>query len=430
MDINIKLQILKSSPLFKNFSHNSLKALVEKTQIQTYQEDTTLYKEGDYGDSFYVIAIGRVTLYKRVEDKMVPLYTLEKGDYFGEMAYFNQTGSRTVSAKVHAHTVLFKIPHAFLVLIQQNSSVSYNLIKAMNVRQRKVYTKLAAVSAAENSKHHLNTLSEKAGAKITIDDSLLSKHIEETLNPKKEDPLKAKDCKTEKETPGEEVPVEKMLYDRNFSCPYCKSKFITPRVLSKYLKITKTDDDFCSYYDGINPIFYEVAVCPRCNYAFTDDSQDKLGPTALKGVKAVLETLPKKDYCLVRDINLAVETFILAILCQTAYENKDSLIARLYLRMAWLYRYQKNKEKEHTYLQVALEKYESAFKKEKFEIKNELQLTYLVGELYNRLGNAKMAVQWFNKLVMHPKKDQYPAIVKKARDRWQDIRAEMKKKKA
>ncbi|MBO8137518.1 MAG: DUF2225 domain-containing protein [Desulfotomaculum sp.] len=437
MDLNVKLQLLKKSALFKNFSDNTLKTIVNNTEIITCQQDTMLYKEGDYGDSFYVVALGRVTLYKKVENgTVIPIFTVNKGEHFGEMAYFNKSGIRTLSAKAHAKSVLFKIPHAFLVLIQQNSAISYSLIKAMQDRQKKVYTKLAAVSAqsadnkgtgkSEEKKEKKDSRENNTGSKskIIIDESLLTKHIQETLNPVKQGEAK-NSVKDEEENSGE-IPEQEMLYEKKLTCPVCQKKFSTPRPLSKYIRISQTDSDFCNHYEGLNPIFYEVAVCPKCNYAFTDDTPDKLGPTALKNISDVLENLPKKDYSTTRDIDTAVETYILAILCQTAYENRDSIIARLYLRMAWLYRYKKNIEKEKTYLQMALEKYLSAFNKEKFEPKTELQLTYLVGELYNRLGDPKNAIQWFSSLVMHPKKDQYPAIVHKAREQWQDLREKMK----
>ncbi|MTI80199.1 MAG: DUF2225 domain-containing protein [Firmicutes bacterium] len=433
MDLNVKLQILKSSPLFKNFPPNTLKAIIEKTQLVTYQEETLLYNEGEHGDCFYVIATGEVTLYKSVDNSEVPVYILGKGDYFGEMSYFNKSGVRTLSAKVHAKTVLFEIPHAFLVLIQQNSNITYNLIKAMNTRQNNVIAKLASASAQSTKKStkkessktiHKNKNSSDDDNKI--DESLLNSHIEQTLNPKN----KVDEAVEQAEESSENLTVEDMLYNRKLTCPHCHKKFTTPRVLSKHIRIIKSDSDFFNYYEGVNPVFYEVAVCPKCCYAFTDDTMEKLGPTALKKIKEVLETVPKKNYNMIRTIDVALETFVLAILCQTSYLNKDSLVARLYLRLAWLYRYKENEEKEKVYLQVALEKYLEAFKKEKFEAKTELQLSYLVGELHNRLGDPKNAVHWFSRLVMHPQKNQYPAIVRKAREQWQDLRAKMKEEKA
>ena len=117
-------------------------------------------------------------------------------------------------------------------------------------------------------------------------------------------------------------------------------------------------------------------------------------------------------------------------MCQSALVSKHSLLAWLNIRLAWLCRYQNDLEAETQYSQTALEHYLEVFSKESdLDSKNELLLMYMIGELYNRMGDPGLAVKWFSQLVNHPQSKTLPVIVKEARNRWQDLRAEMKQKK-
>ena len=422
MDITAQLQLLKNFPLFKGFSDFDLKSLVKVVTLLPYHEETVLYHQGDYGDSFFIIVKGNVTISKKTNSgKNVPVHTFEFNHIFGEMAYFNQTGRRSFTAKAHPQTVLFKIPHIFLTLLQQSNKLTNNLMQIMSSNQQQYFSKTAdkvspTVTNLNNNKTK-KTADQVTNVNNVPSKAIFSKTMSATLNANKGFSL----------SESEELSHKNMLYNHKFVCPACHKKFTSPKVLSKYVTVDKTDSDFCNYYTGINPLFYEISVCPKCSYGFTGTKVDKLDSKSLAALKPVLATLPKKDYCLVRDLQLAIETFLTALMCQTAFKNKKSLIAWLNLRLAWLYRYQNNTKTEQRYLQVTLENYLAAFSEEKLATKNELQLIYMIGELYHRLGEAHLAVKWFSQLVTHPENKKFPVMVKKGREQWQTIRVQMKK---
>nr|WP_238472892.1 DUF2225 domain-containing protein [Desulforamulus profundi] len=92
-----------------------------------------------------------------------------------------------------------------------------------------------------------------------------------------------------------------------------------------------------------------------------------------------------------------------------------------------LYRYQGHKENEAKSLQRALEFLKKAYEKESTsEVKKELRMMYLIGDLSYRDGNMKEAVQWFYAVTRHPEVDRYPVFARMSRARWQEIRAELK----
>ncbi|MEG6617338.1 DUF2225 domain-containing protein [Peptococcaceae bacterium 1198_IL3148] len=392
MDINVQTEILKRSSLFKNLPDYTIRNIAENTKIITFPQDTILFNEGDNGDLLYIIGSGSVTLYKNTAtSKEVPVYKHQTGDYFGEIALLNETGKRTVTAKAEAKSLLFGIPgEVLMVLLQQNGTLAINLLKNVSARLDATYDQLAR---------------QDANSALPITDLDLALTDETTALP---------------------TDINEMFYDRKLECPHCGTKFTTPRVLTKHITIEKSDDDFCNYYKGLNPIYYDVAVCPQCSFAFTDETREPLGANAATGVKRVVDSLPKKDYCKIRNASQAKETFVLAIKSQTAAGSKQSLIAKLYLRLAWLHRYEGDTVNEYKFIEQAIKHYEIAFSRENFNPKQEIMLLYLVGELYARIGDPKMAINWFNRVVTHPQKQVFIGIVNRARDRWQDIRAEMK----
>jgi len=55
----------------------------------SYSKGEQIIKEGDYGISIYKIFKGHVRTFQTSRNEIVPLATLERGDVFGEMAFFN-----------------------------------------------------------------------------------------------------------------------------------------------------------------------------------------------------------------------------------------------------------------------------------------------------------------------------------------------------
>ncbi|WP_051688346.1 DUF2225 domain-containing protein [Desulfofalx alkaliphila] len=403
METNVRMQILKRSRLFKDFPEFTLKTIADYTDLLSFPQQREVFREGDKSEHLYIIAMGSVTILKQHRDKEVELEVLEAGDFFGELNLFNGAGSQPVTARAHDKTILFTIPiDVFMVLDQQNNNVAYNFMKIMAEHLRHLYLKLAELIVSQPA-----DLEEDTPDLINIPADLISGDFAFTEQQAAE--------------------MAKMLYDHKQECPLCEHRFTTPRVLSRYINIEKTDSDFCNHYIGINPLYYEVIVCPKCNYAYLEDANEALNPVAQGEVEKLLAALPKKDFCTVRDLNMAKECYLRAIKCQTACGSKKSVLARLHLRLAWLYRYQEDPAQEQQHLKPALENYQEAFSRESFDSKNELQMMYVIGELYNRLGDPKNSIQWFSRLVMHPQHHTYPAIVNKARDQWQDIREKMKK---
>lgn len=224
---------------------------------------------------------------------------------------------------------------------------------------------------------------------------------------------------------------EDMIFQAKINCPNCGQEFLHPEVKSKYIVLEKQDSDFCGYYSGINPIFYDVIVCKSCGFGFTKETSKPLTEAEKASINTILSSwhTDGQQYSGLRTLEQAIKAYNLAILCQELRNAKDSVKGSLYMRLGWLYRYQGNKENEEKSLQRALEFMKKAYEKEaSSDLKKELRLMYLVGDLSYRNGQLKDAVQWFQAVTQHPQVDDYPIFARMSRSRWQDIREELKQK--
>ena len=79
------------------------------------------------------------------------------------------------------------------------------------------------------------------------------------------------------------------IYPKQFKCPICGNLFISPMVKSTSISVDKRDTDFCTYYKGINPLFYDVVVCNACGYGAKISSFDNISSKDIESIK--------KKYC-------------------------------------------------------------------------------------------------------------------------------------
>jgi CRP/FNR family transcriptional regulator, cyclic AMP receptor protein len=86
-DIKAIIGGLKKSPLLSGLSDRHLKRLAHYAKVRDVPADNTVVKRGDRGIGFYVILDGRV----QVKKGSTVVARLGPGDFFGEMALYNNT---------------------------------------------------------------------------------------------------------------------------------------------------------------------------------------------------------------------------------------------------------------------------------------------------------------------------------------------------
>ncbi|WP_244888201.1 DUF2225 domain-containing protein [[Bacillus] enclensis] len=53
-------------------------------------------------------------------------------------------------------------------------------------------------------------------------------------------------------------------YDKKIQCLACRHSYSTTKIRSRFVKVKGHESDFCPVYgsDEINPLLYNVSVCP------------------------------------------------------------------------------------------------------------------------------------------------------------------------
>lgn len=219
----------------------------------------------------------------------------------------------------------------------------------------------------------------------------------------------------------------KMFYEQEKDCPVCKRKFAVTRVRTSHCVVEKRDEDFFIHYQGVNPYLYAIWVCPHCGYAAPENIFTEINKEGVDTIALALKGKEIKiNFTGERTFEIGIAGYKLAIYCCELQECKDSLLAGLYLKTAWLYRHLGDL-REKDYLAKSLEHYKLAYDQEPLPLGNltDLALRYLIGELYRRLGDHREAIQWFNRVVIDSKSKFEPKIAKMAREQWRLAKEEM-----
>lgn len=211
------------------------------------------------------------------------------------------------------------------------------------------------------------------------------------------------------------------LYLKKVKCPICGMDFEAVKVKTKACIVDKKDEDFCVHYKGINPMFYEIFVCPQCGYSASETSFDDISNAErLLLQEAFSGRKIGRNFCSERTLNDAIDSYKLALYTATKRNSKNSTIAGLSLKIAWMYRVAGDNEKEINFINYALENYYEAYSREKppFGALSELTMQYLLGELYRRVGKYEDAITWFGRVISNPERKTNPRIENLARDQW------------
>lgn len=210
------------------------------------------------------------------------------------------------------------------------------------------------------------------------------------------------------------------LYSKKVTCPICGKQFSSMKAKVNACKVEKKDEDFCTHYVDLNPIYYEVFVCPFCAYSATENSFGHLTQVEVELLRdAFAGRTVGRSFCTQRSLNDAIAACKLAIYTAELRKANSSVLAGLCLKLAWLYRFAEDKQEE-IFLGYSLQNYLEAFDKEElpFGNLNEISVKYLLGELSRRLGKYNDAIVWFGKVIASPEREENPRIEKLTREQW------------
>lgn len=192
-----------------------------------------------------------------------------------------------------------------------------------------------------------------------------------------------------------------MFYQAKSKCLYCDHNFTTTKVRTSKAKVIRRDSDFCIHYEGPNPLFYDITICPDCGFAFYN-SYRKLNNYQHKKLEEVyISKIKVSDMVGERNIEEAIHTFKLALLTASIVGERKFIAANLALKLAWLYRIAEDDEQERRFLKLALKDYIDMMATEDIEQEgvDEDRLIYLMADLSSRLDQYVEARKLFSQLI-------------------------------
>src|SRR4030067_1850974 len=105
---------------------------------RVYSDGEIIFKEGDIGESMYVIQDGTIHIIKKAASGEVVIATLKSGEVFGEMALFDRL-PRSASAKASGEARVLSIDKKKLFSsINSDPTLVFKLLDSMSQRIRKI----------------------------------------------------------------------------------------------------------------------------------------------------------------------------------------------------------------------------------------------------------------------------------------------------
>lgn len=134
------------------------------------------------------------------------------------------------------------------------------------------------------------------------------------------------------------------------TCPVCENEFKSKAIKNGKTRRIGTDTDLMPIYEGPNPLFYDVHICPKCGYSALNQYFEKIKAEQINLIKSTITPRFKaREYPEVYDANIAIERYKLTLLNAVVKKAKSSEKAFICLKIAWMYRLTDNKEEEKNF---------------------------------------------------------------------------------
>ena len=135
--------LLARTEVFADLSERELREVVQVAVPRTWERGEVVFREGDPGDTCYLIRSGAVILTREHQDgRMIALAEFRGGGMFGELAMFrDETRSATAEAIEPTSAVALLAPD-MQRLIRQNPDIANKLLAVLAERVRRTTERL------------------------------------------------------------------------------------------------------------------------------------------------------------------------------------------------------------------------------------------------------------------------------------------------
>ena len=123
-----------------------------------YADGEVIFKEGERGESLYVLQEGKVVILKKTPSETLTIATLESGDIFGEMSLFDKLPrSATATASGQARVLSVDKKKLFST-ISRDPTLAFKILETMSQRIRRLNENISELKKSRSTvmKMHFN----------------------------------------------------------------------------------------------------------------------------------------------------------------------------------------------------------------------------------------------------------------------------------
>jgi CRP-like cAMP-binding protein len=148
--------VFRSAYLFADLEKDELALFLDRAKYQTLGKDTEILREGESGDTLYLILSGSVRVTKRVGEGVEQVIgLLRPGEFFGEMAILDSL-PRSASVFANSEVELALIEHPDLIdIFSQNARTGLKVVRkfaeVLSVRLRETNDRLRVLLQLERT---------------------------------------------------------------------------------------------------------------------------------------------------------------------------------------------------------------------------------------------------------------------------------------
>lgn len=126
-------EVLRKAPLFADLPPEDLSRIRGISVLRRCARRETLFREGDRADGFFVVASGRVKVFKLSADgKEQVLHILEPGDSFAEATIFEEGRFPANAEALGDSDLLFLPKRPFIELLEKNPKMALRMLGSLS----------------------------------------------------------------------------------------------------------------------------------------------------------------------------------------------------------------------------------------------------------------------------------------------------------
>jgi CRP/FNR family transcriptional regulator len=162
LSVEEKIHFLREVPSFKSLSAEQIETLAGFCKAITFEAGNTIFRQGELGDSLYIVVEGKVGIEREVKDESdtVSLTIIKSRQYLGFFSLFNQA-PRSATATAMKKTVIMQIKQdAFATFTLQNPELLAEINQVLVQRLLEAYDTIAELTRSRKPRE-LRKLYEK-----------------------------------------------------------------------------------------------------------------------------------------------------------------------------------------------------------------------------------------------------------------------------